>query len=116
MILQKTGWSDEDFNRRAGVLIVTRGGEGSDLNVEGKRSTIASAPISKAVDPTGCGDAYRGGLLYGLSQGWDWLRSAQLGSVMGAIKIEQQGPQNHAPSRDAIAERFAAAYGEKPWA
>ena len=116
MILQKTGWSDEEFARRAGVLIVTRGGEGSDLHVEGRHSTVASVPISKAVDPTGCGDAYRGGLLYGLSLGWDWLRSAQLGSVMGAIKIEQQGPQNHAPTREAIADRFAAAYGEKPWA
>ena len=116
LILQKTGWSDEEFIRRAGVLIITRGGEGSDLYVEGKQSTIASVPIAKPVDPTGCGDAYRGGLLYGLSQGWDWLRSARLGSVMGAIKIEHQGPQNHAPTREAIAERFAGAYGEKPWA
>ncbi len=115
LILQKTGWSEEAFARRAGVLIVTRGGEGSDLYVEGKQSSVASVPIARAVDPTGCGDAYRGGLLYGLAQGWDWLHSARLGSVMGAIKIEQQGPQNHAPTREQIAERFATAYGEKPW-
>ncbi len=73
---------------------------------------IASAPISKAVDPTGCGDAYRGGLLYGLSNGWEWLKSARLGSVMGAIKIESQGPQNHVPEREDIAERFEKTYGE----
>lgn len=116
LIQQKTGWSDDEFSRRAGVLIVTRGAEGSDLYIDGKQSTVATVAITKAVDPTGCGDAYRGGLLYGLSQGWDWLRSARLGSVMGAIKIEHQGPQNHQPTREAIAERFAGAYGEKPWA
>jgi pfkB domain protein len=67
------------------------------------------------VDPTGCGDAYRAGLLYGLSQGWDWGKSARMGSIMGAIKIEAAGPQNHRPSRDDIADRFAAAYGSRPW-
>ena len=115
LILQKTGWTDETFARRAGVLIVTRGGEGSDVYIEGQQSPVATVPISRAVDPTGCGDAYRGGLLYGLSQGWDWLRSARLGSVMGAIKIESQGPQNHRPTRDEIADRFAGAYGSRPW-
>lgn len=67
------------------------------------------------MDPTGCGDAYRAGLLYGLSQGWDWGKSARMGSIMGAIKIEAAGPQNHRPSRDDIADRFAAAYGSRPW-
>lgn len=115
LILQKTGWSDQEFEQRAGILIVTRGGEGSDLSVNGKRSKVAPVAISKAIDPTGCGDAYRGGLLYGLAQGWDWERSARLGSVLGAIKIEHQGPQNHAPTRDQIAERFSRTYGEAPW-
>ncbi len=115
LILKKTGWNEAELVSRAGILIVTRGAEGSDLYRDGRDERIASAPIDRAVDPTGCGDAYRGGLLYGLSQDWDWLRSARLGSVMGAIKIESPGPQNHQPTRATIGERFAAAYGESPW-
>ncbi len=115
MILQKTGWTEAELARRAGVLVVTRGGEGSDVHVDGRTEHIASVPIGRAVDPTGCGDAYRAGLLYGLSQGWDWLHSARLGSTMGAIKIESQGPQNHAPTRAEIADRFQRAYGSAPW-
>ncbi len=80
-----------------------------------ERETIKAAPVGTAIDPTGCGDAYRGGLLYGLAEGWDWSRCAMLGSVMGAIKIESQGPQNHAPDRAAIAARFESAYGSVPW-
>ncbi len=116
LICEKTGWSEAALARAAGVMIVTRGGDGSHLYRAGKdREVIAAAPIGKAVDPTGCGDAYRGGLLYGLAQGWDWPQAAKLGSVMGAIKIESQGPQNYAPDRDAIARRFEQAYGGAPW-
>ena len=76
---------------------------------------MGAAPIREELDPTGCGDAYRGGLLYGLSQGWDWVRAARLGSVMGAIKIEQQGAQNHTISRDDVARRHEQAYAVRPW-
>ena len=116
LICEKTGWHESGLAGAAGTMIVTRGAEGSHLYREGKaRETIAAVPIAKAVDPTGCGDAYRGGLLYGLAEGWDWSRAARLGSVMGAIKIESQGPQNHAPDRAAIAARYSAAYGSAPW-
>ena len=115
MLLEKTGWSEAELGKAAGVLIVTRGAEGSDVHEGGRHHHIASASISKAVDPTGCGDAYRGGLLYALANGWDWQKAAQLGSVMGAIKIESQGPQNHSPDRDSIAARFKKAYGASPW-
>jgi adenosine kinase len=116
MICEKTGWSEAELAAAAGVLIVTRGGDGSHLYLDGKGvEVIKAAPIVKAIDPTGCGDAYRGGLLYGLAEGWDWPKAAKLGSVMGAIKIESQGPQNHAPDRDAVSRRFAEAYGASPW-
>lgn len=116
LICGKTGWSEAELARAAGTMIVTRGAEGSHLYVAGRqKELIKAAPIGRAVDPTGCGDAYRGGLLYGLAQGWDWSRSVMLGSVMGAIKIECQGPQNHAPDRAAIAKRFQSAYGSAPW-
>ncbi|MBS0551166.1 MAG: carbohydrate kinase family protein, partial [Proteobacteria bacterium] len=67
------------------------------------------------LDPTGCGDAYRAGLLYGLANGWNWLQSGRLAAVMGAIKIAHRGGQNHRPTRDDIAARHLAAFGENPW-
>ncbi len=115
MLCNKTGWSEAEAAEAAGTMIVTLGGDGSRLYQAGQVETIKPTAISQAVDPTGCGDAYRAGLLYGLSQGWDWGKSARMGSIMGAIKIEAAGPQNHHPSRDDIADRFAAAYGSRPW-
>lgn len=111
MMADKLGMPETELPSLAKVLIVTRGGEGSDLYVDGGKQHVPAAPITKAVDPTGCGDAYRGGLLYGLAEGWSWLKSAQLGSVMGAMKIEHHGPQNHEIDRAVVAERFQRAYG-----
>lgn len=115
LLSEKTGWRDDEIAARVQALIVTRGAAGSQVWTDGHCTTVAAAPISQAVDPTGCGDAYRGGLLYGLAQGWGWLRCAQLGSVMGAIKIEQQGAQNHRIEREAVALRHEQAFGERPW-
>jgi len=64
------------------------------------------------VDPTGCGDAYRAGLLYGIAQGWAWEKTGRLASLMGALKIAHRGGQNHKPSREDIAARFRRAFGE----
>ena len=113
MLSERTGWSESEIAGKVAALIVTRGGEGSTVYTGGRATQVPAVPISAAVDPTGCGDAYRGGLLFGLAQGWDWVRSARLGSVMGAMKIEHQGPQNHAPTRDSVAARFEKAWGEK---
>ena len=67
------------------------------------------------VDPTGCGDAYRAGLLYGILHNWDWQKTGQLAAVMGAIKIAARGAQNHRPSREEIAQRYLIAFGEQLW-
>ena len=115
MLVERTGLGEEEIARQVDALIVTRGGEGSVLHHGGARERIEAAPVSATVDPTGCGDAYRGGLLYGLAHGWDWRRCARLGSLMGAIKIESQGPQNHAIERDAIAQRYEKVWAERPW-
>lgn len=112
LLADKLGCPEAELASLAKVLIVTRGAEGSDLYVDGVKTVVPVAPISKAVDPTGCGDAYRGGLLYGLAMGWSWLKCARLGSVMGAIKIEHNGPQNHSPSREVIAQRYQQVFGE----
>lgn len=66
-------------------------------------------------DPTGCGDAYRSGLLYGIDHGWDWEATGRLAAVMGAIKIAHRGGQNHRPSREEIGQRYAEAFGSAPW-
>jgi adenosine kinase len=93
----------------------SRGGEGSTLHHDGRVETIPPVRAANALDPTGCGDAYRGGLLYGLSSGLGWPVSARLGSVMGAMKIEHLGPQNHRIDRDAVARRYRDAYDALPW-
>jgi adenosine kinase len=76
------------------ALIVTRGGEGSEIHTGGRRIDIPTAP-HRGPDPTGCGDAYRAGLLYGIDNGMDWDQTGRLASLMGAIKIASRGGQNH---------------------
>ncbi|MDP3420405.1 MAG: PfkB family carbohydrate kinase, partial [Thiobacillus sp.] len=73
---------------------------------------IAAARPAAILDPTGCGDAYRSGILYGITRGLDWETAGQLASVMGAIKIEHRGGQNHAPTLEDIAGRMKDAFGK----
>jgi adenosine kinase len=111
MLVDKTGVSLESISTGGKTLIVTRGAEGSDLYRDGKSTRFPAVPASHLVDPTGCGDAYRAGLLYGMAHDFDWDTSIRLGSLLGAIKIASGGPQNHAPSGEAIAEQFFEAFG-----
>ncbi len=106
MLTERTGWSEEDIAARVQAMIITRGAQGSELLHAGQRMLVEPVTIDDPVDPTGCGDAYRGGLLYGLAAGWPWLDAARLGSLMGSIKIARQGAQNHAIDRSAIAQRY----------
>jgi adenosine kinase len=108
---QKTGRGIESLATAGRAVVVTRGGEGSRVYADGKCLEVASVKPEGVVDPTGCGDAYRAGLLYGMARGWDWKRSAELASVMGSIKIAHRGGQNHRPSLDHIATRFRDAFG-----
>jgi adenosine kinase len=110
MLADRTGWSEAQIASKVRAMIVTRGAEGSTLYENGHTTQVASVAITRAVDPTGCGDAYRGGLLFGLAlrMGLDPRRPA--GSVMGAIKIEHPGPQNHAPSLSAVSGRYQQAW------
>jgi len=115
LMTEKTGLSEARLAEGVEAMIVTRGGEGSVLHHAGITETIGAVPIGQALDPTGCGDAYRGGLLYALAEGRSWAVAARLGSVMGSIKIEHAGPQNHGVDRDQVALRYRAAYGESVW-
>ena len=111
LLQSRTGESLETLARHVQALIVTRGAEGSVIHTAGKQIDIPVARPAGIVDPTGCGDAYRSGILYGITHGLDWETSGRLGSLMGAIKIAQRGGQNHCPSQEAIAGEFHAQFG-----
>ena len=93
------------------ALIVTKGASGSTIYAKGQRHEIPSVKPAAMVDPTGCGDAYRAGLLYGIAAGHDWPAAGRLASLMGAIKIAHRGGQNYRPSRDEIAAQYRANFG-----
>jgi adenosine kinase len=95
MLSERTGWSSAEISRRVQGLVVTLGGDGCEVWVNGEVTLVPPEPAKAIVDPTGCGDAWRGALLYGLEQGWSLVRCAQLGNQVGAIKIASRGPQNY---------------------
>jgi len=112
MLLEKTGLTLEQLAEKVETLIVTRGGEGSEIYHAGEITKISSAPISGAVDPTGCGDAYRAGVMFGISTGRNWKTCGQIGALCGAIKIEHSGTQNHSFTPESFAQRYKEAFGE----
>ncbi|MFN3985294.1 MAG: carbohydrate kinase family protein [Rhodocyclaceae bacterium] len=115
LLCERTGLKLERLAAMVDALVVTLGAAGSRIYADGEVLEIPGVAPEQVVDPTGCGDAYRAGLLYGISQGFDWLRTGRLASLMGAIKVASRGGQNHAPSRDEIAERYLRAFGDRPW-
>ncbi|MGH8809507.1 MAG: carbohydrate kinase family protein [Noviherbaspirillum sp.] len=111
LLTERSGLSLQAIAARVSALIVTRGEQGAEIFTGGKRIDIPCVPAEKVVDPTGCGDAFRAGLLYGLTNGMDWDTTGRLASLMGAIKIAHQGGQNHVLSRAEIEDRFEKAFG-----
>jgi adenosine kinase len=95
MLCDRTGWSLADISLRVKGLVVTLGAEGCEVWVDGSRTHVLPVKPVAVVDPTGCGDAWRGALLHGLEQGWALPECAALGNRMGALKIAQRGPQNY---------------------
>jgi len=103
MLSDRTGWTSADISKRVpGGLIVTLGSQGSEVWINGEKTSVPVVKAEQVVDPTGCGDAYRGALLFGLEQGWDLARCAALGGRLGALKIAQRGPQNYTVDRQAV--------------
>ncbi|MEE4297727.1 MAG: carbohydrate kinase family protein [Wenzhouxiangella sp.] len=112
MFHQKTGLEAESIVARLkGGLIVTHGGQGSQLVTREQRETIPAVPPEAVRDPTGCGDAYRAGLLFGLERDWNPVDACRLGAILGSIKIAHSGPQQHDLTPGAVADRFAAEFG-----
>ena len=108
---ERTGLSPNEIAEHVEALIITRGGEGSYIYTDGQRIDIPSAKAEKLADPTGCGDAYRAGLIHGILHGKDWETTGRIASLLGAIKIEQHGTQNHNFTSDEFATKFEANFG-----
>lgn len=111
LLTERTGLSLDQIAKRVNALIVTRGEQGAEVFTDGQRIDIACVQADQVVDPTGCGDAFRAGLLYGIANDMDWATTGRLASLMGSIKIASQGGQNHKPSRQEIEDRFQKAFG-----
>lgn len=102
MLSDRTGWDSAAISRRVKGLVVTLGADGCEVWTDGASVHVPAVTPTAVVDPTGCGDAWRGGLLYGLEQGWDLRRCAELGNRVGALKIACRGPQNYTIDRSQI--------------
>ncbi len=111
MLQDRTERSLESLANQAKALIITLGAQGSIIYADGKKIEIPCVKPKDIVDPTGCGDAYRAGLLYGIVNNLDWQTTGQLGSLMGSLKIAQKGGQNHRFSRDEIDQYYFESFG-----
>ena len=115
LLAERTGLSVDDIARRVDALIVTLGGAGARIHADDTTLDIPAVTAESVVDPTGCGDAFRAGLLYGIAHGWDWQRAGRLASTLGALKIASRGGQNHALSRDRVATAYYEAFHAHLW-
>jgi adenosine kinase len=111
LLEERTGRKLEDLALKLKALILTRGAEGSVIHANGQRFDIPCAKAEAVVDPTGCGDAYRAGLLYGIASGFDWMKAGRLASLMGAIKVASRGGQNHSVTWDELKRLFRSNFG-----
>ena len=115
MLEERTGRKLAELAKSARALVVTLGAQGSQIHAGGQSIEIPCAKPEAVVDPTGCGDAFRAGLLYGIANGLDWPLTGRLASLLGAIKIARRGGQNHSFTRDEIGQRFKESFGTTLW-
>jgi adenosine kinase len=113
LMAERTGWSEADIAGKVEALIVTQGGEGSTIYTRGGKVAIPPAPARQVVDPTGCGDAYRAGLMHGLMHGMPWETTGRIASLLGSLKIETRGTQNHTFTMTSFRERYRAVFGSE---
>jgi adenosine kinase len=115
LLAERTGLSLGEIAQRVDALVVTYGADGSRIHVDGRILDVPAVKPIVVIDPTGCGDAYRAGLLYGIAHGWDWERTGRLASLLGSLKIGSRGGQNHAVDRERLAQRYADQFGGLLW-
>jgi adenosine kinase len=115
MLEERTGRSVAELAKLVKAFVVTLGARGSLIHAGGTPIEIPCVKAPEIVDPTGCGDAFRAGLLYGIAAGMDWETTGRLASLIGSIKIGRRGGQNHSFTRAEIAERYKQSFGTRPW-
>jgi adenosine kinase len=115
LLEDRSGMSQAQLAQQVKAMIVTKGSEGSEITAAGETIRIPSVDPAREEDPTGCGDAYRAGLLYGIAHGWDWQKTGRLASLLGSIKIAARGGQNHTFDRASLATRFERAFAAPLW-
>ncbi|RFC31327.1 MAG: adenosine kinase [Candidatus Nitrotoga sp. MKT] len=111
LLQDKTGKKIEELSKLTQAFVITLGAQGSLIYADGKEVCIPTPMAETLLDPTGCGDAYRAGLLHGIQQGWDWDTTGRLASLLGSLKIASRGGQNHKPTRDELSTLFQKNFG-----
>lgn len=111
LLQERTGWSEKDIVSRVKAYICTRGPQGAVIYTPGKSIDVPPAHERRVTDPTGCGDAFRAGLIFGIEKGYDWLTIGRIGNLMGALKVEHPGTQNQRFDYQEFAEQFKQQFG-----
>ncbi|CAN5588264.1 carbohydrate kinase family protein [soil metagenome] len=111
LLAERTGWSEADIAGKVRAYIATRGPQGAVIHAEGKVFDVPPAHERRVTDPTGCGDAFRAGLIFGIEKGYDWMTIGRIGNLMGALKVEHPGTQNQRFDYDGFAEQFRQQFG-----
>ncbi len=111
LLQERTGWSENEIVQRVKAYITTRGPHGSQIHTQDKTFDVPPAHERRVTDPTGCGDAFRAGLIFGIEKGYDWMTIGRMGNLMGALKVEHPGTQNQRFDYDEFAEQFKQQFG-----
>jgi len=115
LLAERTGIPLAEIARRVEAVIETLGGDGSRIHAGGRTLTIPAVAPEAVVDPTGCGDAYRAGLLFGIGHGWEWDRTGRLAALLGTLKIACRGGQNHSVNPESIRTLYYEKFGNYLW-
>src|SRR3546814_9875961 len=111
LLQERTGWDEKRIAERVKAYIATRGPKGAVIHADGKTIDVPPAHERRITDPTGCGDAFRAGLIFGIQKGCDWLTIGRIGNLMGALKLEHPGTQNQRFNFDAFNAPFRPQFG-----
>jgi adenosine kinase len=111
LLQERTGWDEKTIAGKVKAYIITRGPQGALIHADGKSWDIPPAHERRITDPTGCGDAFRAGLIFGIEKGYDWLTIGRIGNLMGALKVEFPGTQNQRFDYPEFAEQFRQQFG-----
>jgi adenosine kinase len=115
LLCERTGLALGDIAARVDALVVTLGADGSSIYSGGEVIAVPAIRPTAVLDPTGCGDAYRAGLLYGIAHRWDWLRTGRLAALLGSVKIASRGGQNHSLDRQQLAALYESNFRDSLW-